>query len=77
MRYIYFQVLDLSKDFGSIGYTYFGKRPVNCDLAGIVTSMARQNKSNINDIRLFVFPSKQKWEEAEEVYAESIETNEE
>lgn len=64
MKHIYFQVIDISKASTDVNYSYFGEAPINHDIAGYVTSMANRNKSNINDIRLFIFESKKAWNEA-------------
>lgn len=63
MKHIYFQLIDISKDCESRDYAYYGRSPINCDLAGWITSMAYHNKSSISDIRLFIYPTKKQWDD--------------
>lgn len=63
MKHIYFQVFDVSRKYNTAEYAYFGELPINSDLAGQVKCLARWNKSSIDDIRLYIYPSKKAWNE--------------
>lgn len=76
MKYIYFQVFDISVPYESIEHSLFDKSPFGYDMAGHVASMAYRNKSSISDIRLYIYPSKKAWDEAREEWLKRAKTSE-
>lgn len=70
---IYFKVVNVAEDAPLD--TLFFQSDTHSDLAGYVTSCAKAWKVSPDDVRLFLFSTKEQWDTAAMMYAEYVSKN--
>lgn len=73
--YNYIHLFDMTKDWNRLDACYFTKRHWNNDIAGLVTEFARTNGTTPDNIRMFIYPTKEMWKKALEDWESKCRNN--
>lgn len=61
MKNIYFAIIDTTQPNDSYDFACFLSKSCMTDLAGCIMQFARANKTNPDNMRLYIYPTKQDW----------------